>query len=600
MFKDQQHTPTIVFGTFCLLLLAYHLIFRDFFPLPNGLMGHDYVLTLASLLDGYLWFKNNGFWIAPWFTPSFCGGQPYFSDPQSIFYSLPQFLAFVVDPLRAAYVAFLIFACAAFWGMYLFARQRLRVEPVAALAAATVFMFNGFYSTRMIVGHYGFQSFALAPMLAWLLLGSTEEAKLKTRALIETLLAGILIAYCFHSGITTLMIPLGISVAALACLAQMIRQQPLIPTFIYRGIFASIIAIGLCASKLNANFALMGNFQRDYYPLPGISDPFALVKFLLESLFYSGEHVYRSITPYWQNMQWSAMPHELSYNLTPLTLIILLLGMGKWLTEGNPFRRMGGTRRTQYVAALLLLAILLIPVGLLYYTPEWNALLKSLPLVGSTTSPFRWLIIYLPLTAALVALATRTLGKFGKAALIAILIGIPALNILEQRPFLESQEFDPTPIVDYYWKIRSGEKKPGIQQIGIADKNNGQIANSVSPAYCYNPLFGYQLEKYRLQPLVIGAVREKTPSGTLNLRNPACMVFPTENACKVWDAFAPGQINDLENFANYQPLHFERSTRQKFADGISLFSLLSSALSLVVLLFIYFRQNLEKKSDTGC
>ncbi len=85
----------LVLGSFVLLLAAYHFIFREYFPLPGGLMGHDYSYELPMLMDGYLWFRNNGILTPPWFTPSFCGGQVSFGDPQASFYSVPQFLTFL-------------------------------------------------------------------------------------------------------------------------------------------------------------------------------------------------------------------------------------------------------------------------------------------------------------------------------------------------------------------------------------------------------------------------------------------------------------------------------------------------------------------------
>ena len=53
--------PPIVVGAFVLLMVAYHGIFGAYFPLPNGLMGHDYSGTLPGFMDGFLWFRNNGF-----------------------------------------------------------------------------------------------------------------------------------------------------------------------------------------------------------------------------------------------------------------------------------------------------------------------------------------------------------------------------------------------------------------------------------------------------------------------------------------------------------------------------------------------------------
>ena len=106
-------------GVFILALLAFHLIFGPYFPTANGLLGHDYVGGIPGLLDGYIWFKQNGLFSVPWFSPSFCGGQADYADPQSGYWSLAQILTILTDPLSAFYLSHLIMASAGFWGMYL-------------------------------------------------------------------------------------------------------------------------------------------------------------------------------------------------------------------------------------------------------------------------------------------------------------------------------------------------------------------------------------------------------------------------------------------------------------------------------------------------
>lgn len=587
MFKSKYRSNIYVAGIFCLLLTTYHLIFRNFFPLPNGLMGHDYTLTLAGLLDGYLWYRNNGFITPPWFTPSFCGGQAFFSDPQSIFYSVPQFLSFIVAPLQAVYWAFLIFAGLGFWGMYLFARANLKIGQQAAIIAAAIFMFNGFYAQRMIIGHYGFQSFTLVPFITYLLLNNSTHRIFFTKTKeFAPLSAGILIAYWFHSGMTTLMIPAAISVLALACLVQIRTRENLALGFVVNGLIAAATAIGLSISKLNANLTLMGNFTRDYYLLPGISEPTYLVTFVFQSLFYSSEHVYQMVTPHWKNLQWAAMPHELAYSLGPISLSLLIVGLGSYLLKLNNAQRITPRISWNQRFAIVMLALIgLLPFALLYYSPYWNEVLKSLPLIGSTTSPFRWLIILIPAIAALTGIASEMCGKHINTVMLAVLVGIPALNALEERSYYQTQNYNPTETVNYYNAVQLGEVTPKITTVGSQTEHNGQIAAGVSPARCYNPLYGYRQEKLRVEPLIFGSVSTLTSSESLNLHNPACLVFPLENKCKLWDAFKPSQSSELQAFASYKPYTFEKSVRQHVADWISLITCFALIIAALVSLF---------------
>lgn len=566
---------SIVLLVFAALMASYHLIFRQYLPLPNGLMGHDYVLTLGGFLDGYLWFRNNGIFSPPWFTPSFCGGQALFADPQSAYYSVPQWLTFLTDPVQAIYLAFLLFAAIGFWGAFIFARSCLRLGATAALVAATIFMFNGFYAHRMIIGHYGYQSFMLLPLVAFLLIRAPETAALSRNSLSSALAAGILIAYWFHSGLTTLIPPAALSVLGLACISAIYnREDKVFRPLLVRGAIATLVAIGLCISKLSANFALMSRFGRDYYPLPGIDDIPGLFTFLFQSLFYSSEHVFQTASPLWRNMQWTAFPHELAYGLTPLPLVAILAGLANYLVTRKENERKPPT--VSPVGYVVLAVVLAIPAALLFYSPTWNAILKSIPLVGSTTSPFRWIIIYIPLLAVATGIALEHTGKVRLLLAAFVLIGIPVLNALENRGYYEQQSFNPAPYVAFYNAVKRGEVLPEIRYTQDLSTPNGNVIidNTLflqggSPMRCYNPVYGYRLEKLVTAPLTSGPVHMEHSDGTLNLHNPACLVFPEENACKPWDAFKTAETEKLERFASYRPYDFVRSFRQKIADLIT-------------------------------
>jgi len=111
----------VVAGVFLVLIAFYHLIYSQFFPTKYGTLGHDYAYVLPRLLAGLFWFKSNGLDEVPWFTPAFCGGVPFLSDPQSFYYSVPQFLSFVFGPVTSIYVTFLLFAGVLYaqWFLYL-------------------------------------------------------------------------------------------------------------------------------------------------------------------------------------------------------------------------------------------------------------------------------------------------------------------------------------------------------------------------------------------------------------------------------------------------------------------------------------------------
>jgi hypothetical protein len=101
-------------------------------------------------------------------------------------------------------------------------------------------------------------------------------------------------------------------------------------------------------------------------------------------------------------------------------------------------------------------------------------------------------------------------------------------------------------------------------------------------------LFGYRLEKLVQEPLSAGPIEQPTKQGSLNLRNPACLVFPEENQCKPWDSFPMKDLEKMQSFAGYRGFEFEKSTYQHLANaitkitlaGIFLFALLAIAVGV--------------------
>ena len=106
---------------FCIIILsvifAHQVIFQNFFPNSSSHLGHDYSLVLPNLIFGKIWFQNNLFSI-PWFSPSFCCGIPFFSDPQTGYYSVQQLIFIFFSPVIALKLSFFLFSLIAFFGFF--------------------------------------------------------------------------------------------------------------------------------------------------------------------------------------------------------------------------------------------------------------------------------------------------------------------------------------------------------------------------------------------------------------------------------------------------------------------------------------------------
>src|ERR1700758_5093420 len=98
MISSKNTFRTLIFlvSTGTLIMVVNHLL-----PTADGMIGHDYRYFLPYMLSGMQWISRNGWLTVPYFTPDYCGGIPWLANPQSIFYSVPQFLSLLTNPVTA-------------------------------------------------------------------------------------------------------------------------------------------------------------------------------------------------------------------------------------------------------------------------------------------------------------------------------------------------------------------------------------------------------------------------------------------------------------------------------------------------------------------
>jgi hypothetical protein len=574
-----------------------HLLFGRFFPGPNG-VGHDYAGGMTGYLAEYYWSLSEGPWIPPWFTPAFCGGIPLYADPVNSFFSLPGFLLRLaeINPLMSAYASFLIAVGIGFLGTFFFVRRRLFGSSAAALLAGLFFALNGFLASRMLIGHFIFHGMVLMPALAlWLTSDSKAAPSIFDRVLAITT-SSLAITYWVYSGGGALVVPFALGTLLLVTLA-LLRGSRIRETLI-RGCGASVLAIALAASKLNAAVSYMASFPRSDYLLPGYKGFIDTLQVIIAALFTTGENIAQYSQERLTNVQWLQDRHELEYGVTVIPLLLIGLAVAIKFLRPSSQDSLDSTSLmkddpsdVQLRGALIVVAmivILAIPVALNTYGESWNALLKSLPLVGSSSALMRWFVVYIPFFAVVGALAVdRATDNSRQRAALSIMGAIGVVIILgtTDRRFYEQQVYDPAPVIEAFEAAKKNPaSRPVIESVGafVDEKGNillpinrqDLIVRGVSQIACYVPIFGYRLESFPFRTLRPGSIFEADSEG-FNMKNPACFVFPKENNCKVGDHFPVARRSDLEKFAGYRSFSFEKSTRQKIADIVSLITLLT-------------------------
>jgi hypothetical protein len=573
--------PWLVAALGALLLLVYAAIFLPLLPDRDGSLGHDYSMWLPYLLAGYFWFHENGLWAIPWFTPGFCGGIPYLPNPQMGYYSLPQFLTFVVPPVTAVRASLLIFAVLGYAGFYLLARRSFKTGAWAAVLGAALFMFNGFHAHRMLIGHLTFHGFMLMPLAAWFILPGRLESKKDSR-LGAILGGGLVFAYMFHSGAVHLIPVAAAAIAGAAIMLAWLRgwSSEAWLELLLRSGAAVGLALSLSAARLVATIAYVRQFPRDLYPLPGMSTVWDMLVVVFQSLFFGPAHELAAAGMV--NFQWRLNRHEFEFGVTFFPLLLLLAGLVwigfAWVRTRPALKDL----RPHVVPALALLAIFSLPIILNWYTPAWNLLLKQVPFIKSSTNLFRWIAFYIPLVILASVLAFDRLKPFRRVRPWLALGGVAVVVFLTataDRTYYARQGYKAETIEAAYERVRAGRGTPRIDRIIAFVDDQGRFATPIdrndslieggSQALCYDPIFGYRLEAFPFKSLRPGPVTD-VREGALNIKNPACFVYPTENNCRPGDHYAIEEEGMAKAFVNYRPVDFSVPLVQELANWLNL------------------------------
>jgi len=574
------------------LLISYYAIFGRFFPNESGKLGNDYAYFLPILLDGYFWYHTNGFWKIPWFTPSFCGGWPNYVNVQSCFYTIPQLFTLLTDPLNAVRLTFVLFAGLGFLGFYLLLRRVFLASQPVSLLGAGLFLFNGFYSHRMLSGHFGNYSFMLLPLISFVFLRPLPPSK-KARLwqlLFDSVIGGFLIAYMVQSGFGPYLIPVLITIVLIALIHGMLYGRQWY--FWLRWTGAGFTSVLLCASKLTAIYYLMSNFPRSTYKLPGAKSFLSATWLMLKSLFISPAFDANRMEML-TNTQWFIERHELEYSVTIVPLVIILYGL--W----SIFRRMLAKDLAwklnwkQMLQACAIITLLMLPVAINTYSPDWNAFLKKLPIIKSASNLIRWFVIYIPaiiLAASLMLEKIIVSSKYKVGIVVVSIATVVAFNAFVERDFYKRRTYDPEKIIKSYYEVKSGSWKPSIKQITVYVNPEGEaimpifrndtLVHGKSQLLCYEALFGYRLEHFPIKKLQPGPALQ-AEGGILNIKNPACYVWPEANNCEPGDHFTKEQKDAAKAFVNYRPFHFKIPIVQQAANWVNALALIFMLLFLV-------------------
>jgi len=584
---ERRRETLIAFGLMLALVYTLTLIWFPFLPNEAGRVSVDFSLWSPDMLAGYFWYLKNGLFAVPWFSPAECAGIPFHADPQVAWFAVPQFLTFVMPPLAAAKTTFLLFAAVGFWGAWHLARRVFVLSLPASLFAASLFMLNGFFSVRMVVGHLTYAPFMLLPALTACLLRRPGLGRItRPEFLVRACLGGAIVGLSVQAGMVHIIPPAYLSLAIVTLLhAQRFGAQR--SAWWLLGA-ATSIGLPLSAGKLAASLSLLSNFPRDVYPLPGIEGLASVFYVALRSLFTPVNDALGQLVAHSRLRQ---EQHEFEYGISlgpPLLMLAAALHAAR-----------GGWRPRFSWGGCALVALLLVPLALNWYVPVWNGFLKSLPYFGSSSTLLRWFAAYiLPLIlGGALALDALSAGHPARARWlagggVALMLLTTAFSDHDKYGYPDPRFVAPgSAMLGFYdqdalaaaWhKAHDTGVVPPIGAITVfRDQNNettmapvaqNGLTEGDSTLFCYEPLFGYHLEKLPFGKIRVGDALSAR-DGILNIKNPACYVFPGANQCRPGDQFTQDQLAQAQAFVNYLPYPFRKPWYATLADWLNLAAL---------------------------
>ena len=571
-------------------VLVYAVIVGRFFPNRQGAIGQDYSFFLPYLLEGWFWYLQNGLAAVPWFTAAFCGGQPLYADPQALYFSLPQLLVLVVDPLRAVHLTVVVFAVAGLLGFYRLMRDPFGVSEFPAALGAALFMFNNFYLAHMIVGHLAFHAIMLVPWVAWAVMA--RPGSRRADEILPALAGGLCVGYWIHAGMAVMFLPAALSVVAVFFTLGVIRERP--EAAAGRALAVVLLGLALGAGKLAAGLAFVSNVDRSSYPLPGFDRWSSAIEMISLLLFWNVENVLRLASEHLVGGRVRLDRHEFEFGVSLLPAELLVIGGACWAIRAVARKRIDAgipPGRTLYLCALALLCAGVVAINV--FSAPVHAVLKALPIVKQQSTMLRWIWILIPPVILWSVLALEHAPYLSRWKAVVALGGIAALlafNLVNNRDYYDREAYSPDDIVEAYSRAAAGQTPPAISHIvfsaqpGQTLKNllsrNGAFTRGASQLACYNAIFGYSLESLRVGVLHPGGIMDQI-DGQLNLKNPACYVFPRENGCAPGDHFLASQRTEARALAERRPFPFRRSWTQELADAVSLAGVLASIMALL-------------------
>ena len=586
------------------IFIIHQYIFQSFFPNSKGLLGHDYEYFIPSFIFGKIWFLNN-FLSVPWFTPSICCGIPFYADPQSMYYSIPQIIFLIFSPAVSVKIIFFFLSSLSYIGMFLLVNKNFKFDIYTSLLCASLFLFNGFFIYRSIAGHVAYLSYIFVPLYSYFLIKSYENRSNKA-SYVYLILSSIIFANFFHSGSGPIILIIFTSI-----LTVLLFYSHLVNSFKIFGklILSLLLGISISLSKITSSLFFLNNFPRQY-PATEFDSLFSFIKVFFMSFFFkpNQKDFNESIT--------SMFPfgiHEMEYSVSIIPIILLFF---------IPFLNKKTLKLDYYNIRFLffLFIIFSIPILLNVNLLGQFQLIRKVPILNSSWVQFRWMTIYILPIIIISGLIIKNLNldTHKKKSIITLLIFILLIqNLIKDKSWhLNDQKYSIKNAIDFSLKIKKGINPEILGPAILMDSSNSpkkisykndMFFSSYSPLLCYQPIFGYGLEKLNAKKIIFNSKKIFNDNSFILYSdkfdkkddhfmffNPSCFLFPKENNCLPGDTFKISEKEKLIKFTKYKKFAFQQNKFQIIANYVSIFTFVGCLIYLMYN-FLIFVNELRKR-----
>ncbi len=403
------------------LLFLFLLLLIFSLPLVPGWK----LLSGGDIVNQYIPYKH--FWkvwlsrgVFPLWNPLIFSGRPFLGDIQlGLFYPL-NLVHLVFTPQVAFSLEVLIHLAIALAGFYLFMQRILRVSWEGALVGTIVFVFSGFFLTRLYSGIVLFIfTAAWTPLVYYSFCRWLTTHKIKcigyTAFLIALqFLAGApQIAVISNTGLLLLFIIYVITTYKVSGAKPGITLR-----FLAGSLLIALLAAGLCAIQLLPTYEFMGySFERggktawEYATIDSLKPRFVLT-WLFPDIFHSPtnpEIYWGGLEGYWEINAYTS--------IAALPFVILFLLLLIPVSTRRFIIQKQHNERSKTVMVITLCVMIIVGLSLAFgrYSPLYALFYHIVPFISKFRVPARWTFLYVFAISILAGMAIDVILRLRNA-----------------------------------------------------------------------------------------------------------------------------------------------------------------------------------------